>query len=179
MIRTINNAVRTLLIQENLPTSFWVEALHAAVHILNLLPSSTINGKFPFSALFNKPLSYYHLRVFGSLCYPHTNQSNKLEPRSTPSVFLGYPLLHWGYRCFYLKTRKIIISRHVTFDESIFPYKITHPQNELSYNFLQIDQQTSQFFRDILLTPTSHLQSSSPINQINSPSSSQISTSPP
>lgn len=108
MIRTINNAVRSLLFQAHLPSTYWVEALHAAVHILNLLPSKSINGKIPFSTLFNKPVSYSHLKVFGCLCYPNQNNStqHKLAPRSSKCLFLGYPSNHRGYRCLDLSTRK-------------------------------------------------------------------------
>ena len=60
MLRTINNLIRTLLIQENMPYHFWVEALHTAAHTLNLLPSSSINNLVPFTRLFNKPVSYAH-----------------------------------------------------------------------------------------------------------------------
>jgi hypothetical protein len=64
------------------------------------------------------------LRVFGCLCYPnlYATTAHKLAPRSTRCVFLGYPREHKGYRCFDLHTRRVIISRHVIFDESIFPY---------------------------------------------------------
>ena len=63
MIRTINNAVRSLLFQAHLPSTFWVEALHTAVHILNLLPSKTIQNRRLLSVLFNKLVSFSHLRV--------------------------------------------------------------------------------------------------------------------
>ena len=55
MIRTINNAMRS-----HLPSSFWVEALHTAVHILNLLLSKVIQNRVPFLVLFKKPISYSH-----------------------------------------------------------------------------------------------------------------------
>ena len=45
MIRTVNNEIRCLLFQANLPSSLWVEALHTAVHILNLLPSKPIQNR--------------------------------------------------------------------------------------------------------------------------------------
>lgn len=159
MIRTINNAIRTLLFQENLPPSFWVEALHSDVHILNILPSSAIANNTPFSQLFQKPVTYSHLRVFGCLCYPNVNHSNltKLSPRSVPCFFLGYPTQHSGYRCFDLKTKKVIISRHVSFDETTFPFLTNMPSKETDYNFLQDSMDPSPIFRQIL--------ESSPITQ--------------
>lgn len=163
MIRTINNDIQTLLIQAHLPKSFWVEALNNVVPILNLLPSTSINKKkLLFSVLFNKPRSYTHFRVFGSVCYPHTNTTDKLEPRSTPSIFLGYPLLHKGYRCFDLKTRKIIILRYVTFDESVFPYQVTGPQPESEYNFIHTDSEPSPVLREILISLNSHVLDNTP-----------------
>jgi len=95
-----------------------------ATHLFNILPSSTIQNEVPFTKLFHKPAIYNHLRVFGCLCYPNLLpvSSNKLDPRSTACVFLGYPSNHKGYRCLELATRKVIISRHVTFDESKFPF---------------------------------------------------------
>jgi len=47
---------------------------------------------------------------------------NKLQPRSTMCVFLGYPINHRGYKSFDLSHKKIIISRHLIFDETQFPF---------------------------------------------------------
>ena len=44
-----------------------------------------------------------------------------LAPRST-RVFFGYSTDHKGYRCFDLTSRRVLISRHVVFNESDFPY---------------------------------------------------------
>jgi hypothetical protein len=38
IIRTINNVIRTLLIQASLPGRYWAEGLHTAVYLLNHLP---------------------------------------------------------------------------------------------------------------------------------------------
>jgi transposase InsO family protein len=40
VLRTVNNIVRSLLFQANLPPSFWVEALHTTTYLLNLHPTS-------------------------------------------------------------------------------------------------------------------------------------------
>lgn len=124
MIRTINITMRSLLFHSALPSSFWVEALHVAVNLLNILPSASIKNQTPFFFLFKKLPSYEHLRTFGCLCYPNLNNSliHKLSPRSSACIFLGYRSQHRGYRCMDISTNKIIISRHVIFDETQFPF---------------------------------------------------------
>ncbi|GJY98613.1 ribonuclease H-like domain-containing protein [Tanacetum coccineum] len=136
MIRTINNVIRTLLFQAHLPPSFWVEALHMATYLLNLFPSTDINNEIPFSKLFHKEPDYSRLCIFGCLCYPHLHTPHKLAPRATPCIFLGYPAYHRGYRCLDLETNKIILSRHVTFDETQFPNKSMTPSSSPFYIFL-------------------------------------------
>ncbi|GJS65305.1 ribonuclease H-like domain-containing protein [Tanacetum coccineum] len=136
MVRTINNLIRTLLFQANLPPTFWVEALNMATHLLNILPSTAITNEIPYTRLFGKQPDYSLLRTFGCLCYPHLYPNHKLEPRATPSILLGHASNHRGYRCLDLHTNKIIISRHVTFDETVFPYGSTQPSSVPTYTFL-------------------------------------------
>ncbi|GJU71411.1 ribonuclease H-like domain-containing protein [Tanacetum coccineum] len=143
MLRTINNLIRTLLFQAHIPPSYWVEALNMAAHLLNILPSTTINNEIPFTKLYNQTPTYEHLRVFGCLCYPHVDVSHKLEPRSTPCIFLGYPANHRGYRCLDLASNKIIISRHVRFDEDVFPFGNVTSSNKPTYDFLLPPIQTT------------------------------------
>ncbi|WVZ79627.1 hypothetical protein U9M48_027185, partial [Paspalum notatum var. saurae] len=102
MIRSINNIIRSLLFQASLPPCYWVEGLHNATYLRNLLPSKTLNLTTTHFALFDSHPSYEHLRVYLSATAPH-----KLAPR---------------YRCLDLQSRKIIISCHVIFDETAFPF---------------------------------------------------------
>lgn len=78
----------------------------------------------PHQALYGSPPSYTHLRSFGCRCYLNLSSMvpHKLAPRSTECIFLGYPKDHKGYRCLDLRSNKIIISRHVVFDELLFPF---------------------------------------------------------
>lgn len=106
MVRTLNNAIQTLLFQSHLSPTYWVEALHVAAHVLNILPSSAIGNESPHFLLLKEKPTYSHLRIFGCLCFPNLNISttNKLSPLSTPCLFLGYPTNHRGYRCLDLRT---------------------------------------------------------------------------
>lgn len=63
-----------------------------------------------------------------------------LSPQACPTlsrcVFLGNHLEHKGYRCLDLSSRKVIISHHVAFDETNFPYFFVdsqHPSPAPSY----------------------------------------------
>ena len=42
--RTLNEHVRAMLFQTNMPQSFWAEAMAAAAYLINRLPSSSIDG---------------------------------------------------------------------------------------------------------------------------------------
>nr|GEU75231.1 ribonuclease H-like domain-containing protein [Tanacetum cinerariifolium] len=160
MIRTINNVVRSLLFLARLPPEYWVEALLTAAYLLNILPSTSINNDIPYTKVFNKPTSYTHLHPFGCLCYPYTFPPHQLAPHTTPSIFLGYPYNHHGYRCLELNTNKIIISRHVTFDETVFPFGSMTFTQPPSYQFLDDNLDTSPIALRLLTTPTSHQQTS-------------------
>ncbi|GJU32051.1 ribonuclease H-like domain-containing protein [Tanacetum coccineum] len=135
MVRTINNLIRTLLFQANLQPTFWVEALNVATHLLNFLPSTAINNEIPYTRLFGTNPHYSLIRTFGCLCYPHLHANHKLDPYATPSIYLGQASNQCGYPCLDLKINKIIISRHVTFDETVFPYGSTQPALPPTYTF--------------------------------------------
>jgi hypothetical protein len=86
-------------------------------------------------ALFGSPPSYEHLRVFGCACYPNTSATtpHKLSPRSTRCVFLGYSSDRKGYRCLDLSTNRLIVSRHVVFDEASFPLAASPHLTDLDF----------------------------------------------
>lgn len=46
---------------------------------------------------------------------------NKLQPRSTQCIFLGYLVGYKGVVCYNMQAGKLIVPRHVIHDESIFP----------------------------------------------------------
>ncbi|WVZ80008.1 hypothetical protein U9M48_027526, partial [Paspalum notatum var. saurae] len=136
MIGTTNDVMCTLLFQASLPARFWAESLHTATYLLNRLPSTASPAPTPHHALFGTSPRYDHLCVFGCSCYPNTSATapHKLAPRSTWCVFLGYSPDHKGYRCFDLISCRVLISWHVVFDESDFPFSTTStPTSDLEF----------------------------------------------
>lgn len=110
-----------------------------ATYLQNILPVKHLTYNTPLHILYNQVPSYAHLRVFGCLCYPlrPSPTIHKLQPRSSPCVFLGYPKNHRGYICFELDSKKITISRHIIFDELRFPFSSLCNPTPSSYDFLQ------------------------------------------
>jgi hypothetical protein len=74
-------------------------------------------------------------------------------PRSTRCVFLEYSVDHKDYRCLGLSTNNIVVSRHVVFDEVVFPFASSpHLTNDLDI-FLQNDASSVAPMPALLLAP--------------------------
>jgi histone deacetylase 1/2 len=124
ILRTVNDCIRSMLIHAGMPSAYWAEALATATHLINRRPCHTSGTATPYQLLLGEPPSYNHLCAFGCLCFPNqaVTTPNKLNARFVPCAFLGYPSDHRGYCCLDLRTRRVIISRHITFDETQFPF---------------------------------------------------------
>ncbi|KAJ4758161.1 polyprotein [Rhynchospora pubera] len=109
-----------------IPLTLWDEIFASVVYLINRLPPSHhVSQTSPFERLFLKKPDYLHLKVLGSQCFPFLRPYNhhKLQSHSVPHVFIGYAMSQKGYRCYHPQTRRIIVSRHVLFNEQVFPFK--------------------------------------------------------
>ncbi|KAI9160502.1 hypothetical protein LWI28_008739 [Acer negundo] len=98
--------------------AFWAEALMYASHIVNSLPASALDGKTPKEVWSGQPVSDYdRLHIFGCPSYFHVTES-KLDLRAKKAVFVGFSEGVKGFRLWNSESKKIILSRDVTFDES-------------------------------------------------------------
>ncbi|CAL8153285.1 unnamed protein product [Prunus armeniaca] len=90
--RHLLDVVRTLLLESSTPSCFWCEALSTVVHLINRLPSPTLNHNSPFTRLFGHPPIYSNLCTFGCVCYVHllAHERTKLTAQSIQCAFLGY-----------------------------------------------------------------------------------------
>lgn len=126
----------SLLFQASLPAQYWVEGLHTAPYLLNRFLTKTISAPSPYVALLGTEPSCEHLRVFGCACYPNMSATapHKLAPRSIRCTFLGYSSDHEAYHCLDPSINRIIISRHVIFDETYFSFSASsHAINGLDF----------------------------------------------
>uniref|UniRef100_A0A2N9FLZ2 Integrase catalytic domain-containing protein n=1 Tax=Fagus sylvatica TaxID=28930 RepID=A0A2N9FLZ2_FAGSY len=140
-----------LLSQSNLPISYWSYAVSTAAHLINKLPTPLLSNKSPWESLFHTKPTLSHLKAFGCQCFPLLTpyNKNKLQPKSVPCIFVGYPFHSKGYTCFDPSTHRFYTSRHVLFNETMFPGLITSQQpNSLS--------QTSTFSPDCWLNTLLH-----------------------
>ena len=117
----------TLLSKASVPKSYWPYAFAVAVYLINRLPTPVLSMQSPYQKLFARSPNYDKLRVFGCACFPWLRPYNrhKLEDRSLQCVFLGYSLTQSAYMCLHRPTGRIYISRHVQFDETLFPFSTT------------------------------------------------------
>ncbi|GJR09037.1 retrovirus-related pol polyprotein from transposon TNT 1-94 [Tanacetum coccineum] len=88
---------RALLFQANFPLHLWGYCIRTTTYLINRLPSRAIDKKSPYEVLYNSLPSLDHLRVIGCKANAYNLTSDKFEPKSTPSVLLGYPQNQKGY----------------------------------------------------------------------------------
>jgi hypothetical protein len=122
---TLNDCVHTLLFHVYMPPCFWSDALATATLLFNIRPCRSRWQYTPHHLMFGMPFSYTDLRIFVCRCYPSAAATavHNLSPRSLPCVFLGYPANTEGYCCYDPVSHRVITSRHIYFDELLFPFK--------------------------------------------------------
>lgn len=103
---------------------------------------STFSLPVSFWIFFSTKPDYSNMKVFRCLFYPWLRPYaiNKLEPRSSPCTFLGYSKL---YRCLNFHSQKFDISRHVLFDELVFPF--AGPMSSITSSTAPISTPNSTF----------------------------------
>lgn len=115
----------TLLTHFEMPKKYWPFTLATATYLINQLQTPVLNMDSPYHKLFQTQPKYLKIRVYGCLCFPWLRPYNahKMEDKSMPCVFLGYSRSQSVYLCLNKSSCRIYVSRHVTFDETNFPFK--------------------------------------------------------
>nr|GEV06618.1 hypothetical protein [Tanacetum cinerariifolium] len=117
--RTLIEAARTMLIYTKAPLFLWTEAVATACYTQNRSILLLRHGKTPYELLHDKlrDVSFFH--VFGTLCYPTNDSENlgKLQPKADIGIFIGCVPTKKAFWIYNRRTRQIIETIHVDFDE--------------------------------------------------------------
>lgn len=139
--QTIANATRCMLFSARLPDYFWGEAIAAATHLRNMLPTTTSTGSFtPWNRWYQCDPPIKNLRIWGSPVYTKINRPGltKLEERAKLGIFVGYTMNKDLYRVYIPEQHKVIIARDLIFNEEAIMHhesNRTNPRPQLRMNF--------------------------------------------
>ncbi|CAI7795531.1 unnamed protein product [Closterium sp. NIES-54] len=129
-IGMVMDVARTSMIHAGAPHFLWLFAVQYAAHQLNLQPWVSLPETSPTLLWTGKVGDASAFRVWGSRAFVRDLSADKLSPRATPCVFLGFPPYAPGWQFYHPTSRRVLSSQDVTFDESVpyyrlFPYRTT------------------------------------------------------
>ncbi|GKD74926.1 retrovirus-related pol polyprotein from transposon TNT 1-94, partial [Tanacetum coccineum] len=112
-------AARTMLIFSKAPLFLCAEAINTTCYTQNHSLICLRYNKIPYELIQDKKPDLSFLHVFGSLCYPTNNNEDlsKLDAEADIGIFIGYAPVKKVFKIYNRRTRKIIETIHVTFDE--------------------------------------------------------------
>ncbi|KAG6771504.1 hypothetical protein POTOM_022872 [Populus tomentosa] len=134
-------------LHSGLPQTFWADAVHTAVYLINRGPSVPLEFRLPEEVWRGKEVQLSHLKVFGCVSYVHIDSDarNKLEAKSKKCFFIGYGDEEFGFRFWDDQNRKIIRSRNVIFNEKVMYKDRSSEETEMADS--DTSPQRSEFIR--------------------------------
>nr|GEX72033.1 integrase, catalytic region, zinc finger, CCHC-type, peptidase aspartic, catalytic [Tanacetum cinerariifolium] len=126
--RTLVEAARTMLIFSKASMFLWAEVVATVCYTQNRSLIHTRHHKTPYELVHNKKPDLTFFRVFGALCYPTNDNEDpgKLQPTADTGIFFGYAPSRKGYQIYNKRTRRIMETIHVQFDELTEPMAPVH-----------------------------------------------------
>ncbi|GJU62113.1 retrovirus-related pol polyprotein from transposon TNT 1-94 [Tanacetum coccineum] len=117
--RTLVEAARTMLSAAKVPLFFWAEAIATACFTQNRSLVIPRHEKTPYHIINARKPSVKFFHIFGSLCYIVRDGENldKMKEKGDACIFVGYSTQSKAYRVFNKRTRIIVETIHVNFDE--------------------------------------------------------------
>nr|GFA47170.1 hypothetical protein [Tanacetum cinerariifolium] len=122
--QTLVEAARTMLIFSRAPLFLWAEAIATACFTQNRSIIHRRFNKTPYELINGRKPDILFLHVFDALCYPKNDREDigkldigKLGAKGDIGFFIGYSADSCAYRIYNRRTKKIIETVNVSFDE--------------------------------------------------------------
>ncbi|GKD19339.1 retrovirus-related pol polyprotein from transposon TNT 1-94, partial [Tanacetum coccineum] len=117
--RTLVEATRTMLSASKVPLSLWAEAIATTCFTQNRSLVIPRHEKTPYHINNGRKPSVKFFHIFGSLCYIVRDGENldKMKEKGDACIFVGYSTQSRAYKVYNKRTRVIVETIHVNFDE--------------------------------------------------------------
>ena len=150
--RTLFEMGRCMLIEANLSKSMWLYAVMQTAYIRNRCYNNRLK-QTPYFALTGRKPNLSKMRVFGTECYAYEHDKQKLDPRCTKGIFVGFDRSSPAYLIYFLETGKVLKYRVVK-----FPTKSVGEQQTQTEDILNDDLSMSRDNRtsDIHMSETTN-----------------------
>ncbi|KAJ9546973.1 hypothetical protein OSB04_019516 [Centaurea solstitialis] len=150
-LTSVVEAARTMLAYSGLPLTFWAEAVSTACFTQN---RTIINKRFkktPYHIINRRIPNVKFFHVLGCRCYILNNRDNlgKFDKKADEGYFLGYSLTSKTFRVYNKRTKMVMETVYVTFDETV------SMTSEHSSSELGITSQASTTTSDSISAPNS------------------------
>lgn len=107
---------------------YWGAALLHATYLYNRTSTKLLKGRTPFEELLERKPDNFQLRVFGCEAFVHVHKEQgrgKLGDRGRQGVLVSHT--DGIYRVMMLASHDVIFTKHVVFNELVYPLSIGHP----------------------------------------------------
>nr|GEZ95595.1 hypothetical protein [Tanacetum cinerariifolium] len=182
--RTLVEAARTMLSTAKVPLFFWADAIASACFTQNRSLVIPRHKKTPYHIINDQKPSVKFFHIFGSVCYIVRDGKNldKMKEKGDECIFVGYSTQSRAYRVFNKRTKVIMKSIHVNFDElplmaSDQNRKVTQADRTVTTSN-ELDLLFSLMFDELLNGSSKVVSKSFAVSAADAPNQHQISSDP-
>ncbi|GJV98545.1 putative ribonuclease H-like domain-containing protein [Tanacetum coccineum] len=117
---TLIEAVRTMLADSKLPTTFWAEADNTACYVQNRVLVTKPHNKSPYELFLGRKPAIGFMRPFGCPVTIHNtiDHLGEFDGKADEGFFIGYSINSKAFRVFNSRTRIVEENLHVQFSEN-------------------------------------------------------------
>nr|GFC17660.1 retrovirus-related Pol polyprotein from transposon TNT 1-94 [Tanacetum cinerariifolium] len=178
--RTLVEAARTMLNAAKVLLFFWAEAIATACFTQNRSLVIPRHEKTPYHIINDQKPSVKFFHIFGSVCYivRHGENLDKMKEKGDECIFVGYSNQSRAYRVFNKRTRVIMESIHVNFDE--LPQMASDqnssdptPEYRTVTTLNELDLLFSPMFNELLIGSSKVVSKSSAVSAADAPNQCQ------